>query len=526
MDDELIYQRRWWTLLVLCLSLLIVIVGNTALNVAIPTLTKKLGASTTQLQWIVAAYSLVFAGLLLTAGALGDRYGRKGALQLGLGVFAVASTLAAFASSPRQLIAARAVMGAAAAFIMPSTLSILTNTFPPHERARAIAAWAGVAGAGGAIGPIASGWLLEHFSWGSIFFINLPVVALAFLAGIVLVPPSRDPLHAPLDPIGAGLSMVGLASLLYGIIQAPTRGWTDGIILASFAVAAVFLSLFARWELRVRHPMLDLRYFRRRAFTGGCIAITLIFFSMLGLFFLLTQYLQFVLGYSPLGAGARLLPMAATMMVVAPMSARFAERWGTRSVVAAGLLLVAGGAAIMTRAGVVADYFVVALALTVLAGGMALTMAPSTSSIMSSLPMRKAGVGSAVNDTTRELGVALGVAVLGSLLASRYTTLLRPSLGGLPGFARARALSGVGGAIAVAKGIGGDKGAVLAFHARRAFVDGMHSTLLVGSMVALVGAGIVWSILPKRPPSELSDSDLEIVDVRAGGADPVAAAVD
>src|SRR5438270_1669671 len=358
-------SRRWWTLSVLCLSLLMVVVGNTALNVAIPTLVRDIHATDTQLQWIVDAYSLVFAGLLLAAGALGDRFGRKGGLTIGLCIFGTGSFLAGISDTPNQLIVCRAIMGVGGALVMPATLSILTNVFPVHERARAIAIWAGVAGAGGAIGPITSGYLLAHFHWGSVFFINLPVVATALIAGKFLVPTSRDPEGVPLDPVGAVLTMVGLAALLYGIIEAPIRGWGDARTIASFVLAAVVLSQFAIWELRNTHPMLDLRFFKRMSFTGGAAAITLVFFAMFGMFFLITQYLQFVHGWTPLGAGVRLLPFAMTMMVVAPSSARVAERIGTKRTVAGGLAVACVGFVLASRLQVDSSYGLLILAFVV-----------------------------------------------------------------------------------------------------------------------------------------------------------------
>lgn len=505
--------QRWFILPVLCLSLMIVVVGNTVLNVALPTLVRRLNASTTQLQWIVDGYSLVFAGLLLTAGSLGDRYGRKGSLQLGLIVFGTASGMAAFATSAGELVAARAVMGAAAAFVMPATLSILTNVFPAHERARAIAVWAGVAGAGAAIGPLASGWLLVHYWWGSIFLVNLPVVALALVSGWFLLPTSRDPQHAPLDPVGAVFSMLGLGSLLYAIIEAPQKGWTATPILVGFGLAAALLGAFAWWELRGSQPMLDLRLFRRPSFRGGTLAISLVFFVMFGIFFLATQYFQVVLNYSALGTGVRLLPMAITMMVVAPMSARVAERIGTKSVAALGLTLVAVGVGIFSHVGVHSGYGIILAALVVMAAGMAFTMAPSTAAIMSSMPLRKAGVGSAVNDTTRELGGALGVAVLGSLVASRYASHLRPALTHLPAALRTAALGSVGGAVDVGGQLGGHAGAVLAAQARAAFVVGMRGTLLIGSAVALVAGMLVFRNLPVRlvQPDEVPAPEEEAV---------------
>src|SRR3954451_17005563 len=447
-------SRRWWTHSVLCLSLLMVVVGNTALNVAIPTLVRDIHATDTQLQWIVDAYSLVFAGLLLTCGALGDRFGRKGALTIVLCIFGTGSFLAGISDTPNQLIVCRAIMGMGGAFVMPATLSILTSIFPVHERARAIAIWAGVAGAGGAIGPITSGYLLAHFSWGAVFFINLPVVAVALIGGKFLVPTSRDPDRIPLDPVGAVLTVVGLAALLYGIIEAPIRGWSDARTLAAFTLAVVVLAQFAIWEWRNPHPMLDLRFFKRKRFTGGATAITLVFFAMFGMFFLITQYLQFVHGWTPLGAGVRLLPFAFTMMIVAPSSARIAERVGTKRTVAAGLAIAAVGLVIASRLQVNSSYALLVVAFVVLALGMALTMPSSTASILSSLPMGKQGVGSAVNDTTRELGGALGVAVMGSIFATRYTSALG-SLSQLPKAAQEAAKSSVGGAIEVGQRIGG-----------------------------------------------------------------------
>jgi EmrB/QacA subfamily drug resistance transporter len=487
--------RRWWTLVVLCLSLFIVVVGNTALNVAIPTLVRKIGATDTQLQWIVDAYSLVFAGLLLTCGALGDRFGRKGALNIGLVVFGVGSLSAGISHSANQLIVFRALMGAGGALIMPATLSILTSTFPVNERARAIAIWAGVAGAGGAIGPVASGFLLAHFSWGSVFFINLPVVAVALTAGKFLVPTSRDPNRIPLDPVGAVLTMAGLAALLYGIIEAPIRGWTDVRTLAAFTLAVVLLAQFAIWELRNPHPMLDLRFFKRMSFTGGATAITLVFFAMFGMFFLMTQYLQFVHGWSPLEAGVRLLPFAATMMVVAPSSARIAERIGTKRTVALGLSIGTLGFVLVSRLQVDSSYAFLILGMAVLAAGMAMTMPPSTAAILSSLPMGKQGVGSAVNDTTRELGGALGVAVLGSIFATRYHSALG-TLQQLPVQARQAARASVGGALGVAQKMGGDAGAALARSAKHAFVVGQGTAFLLAGGVTLIAAVVIWRIMP------------------------------
>ena len=273
--DPAVYERRWKILGVLCLSLVLVVVGNSSLNVALPTLQRDLGSTNTQLQWIVDAYAIVFAGLLLPAGALGDRFGRKGALQLGLVIFGLASLLATMADSSNQLIATRAMMGFGAAFVMPATLSILANVFPPGERARAIAIWAGFSGAGAAIGPVLSGFMLEHFWWGSVFLVNVPIVIGALIAGAVLVPTSRDPNHGRLDPIGALVSVVALASLLYAIIEAPVKGWGSTETLAAFAVSAVFAVGFVLWERRNPHAMLPMSYFKNRRFSVGATTVTL-----------------------------------------------------------------------------------------------------------------------------------------------------------------------------------------------------------------------------------------------------------
>jgi EmrB/QacA subfamily drug resistance transporter len=493
---EQLDDRRWWTLAVLCLSLVMVVVGNTVLNVALPTLVRDLEATSTQLQWMVDSYGLVFAGLLLTAGALGDRYGRKGALVAGLLIFGSASVVSAFATSPGHLILTRAAMGIGAAFVMPATLSILTSVFPPHERGRAIGVWAGLAGAGAAIGPVAGGWLLEHFWWGSVFLLNVPIVVAALVAGRWLVPKSRDDHHVALDPVGAGLSIVGLSALLYGIIEAPTYGWADPITLTAFVLAAVFLAAFAWWELRVEHPMLDLGYFRDPRFSAAGAAITLVFFAMFGTFFLLTQYLQIVLGYGALEAGLRTLPAALTMGITAPAAARLVERVGARRVVSGGLATVGVGLLVLSALGTEANYPLFVLALVIMALGMASTMAPSTASIMSSIPMNKAGVGSAVNDTTRELGGALGVAVLGSIVVSHYGSALADKLTGVPPSLAAVASKSVGAAVQIGGEVGGPAGAAIADAARTAFVDAMGIALVIGAVVTFVASALVGRYLP------------------------------
>jgi EmrB/QacA subfamily drug resistance transporter len=342
--DPRVHERRWAILGVLCVSLLIIVMDNTILNVAIPSLIRDLGATNSEIQWIVDAYVLVFAGLLLTAGSLSDRFGRKGTLQLGIVLFGIGSAAAAMSSSAEQLILTRAFMGIGGALIMPSTLSILMDVFrDPRERGRAIAIWAGFSGLGVAIGPITGGLLLEHFSWSSVFWVNLPIGIVALVLGAFLVPTSRDPRQSRLDPVGAVLSIVGLGTLLFGIIEGPAKGWTDGAVLGAFGIAALCLVGFLVWERHTAHPMLDMSVFRNPRFSAASATITMVFFALFGSLFLMTQYWQLVHGYSPLEAGVRLLPHAATMMIVAPLSARLVERVGTKRAVVTGLTLVATG---------------------------------------------------------------------------------------------------------------------------------------------------------------------------------------
>src|SRR5215212_1242239 len=488
------YERRWWTLGVLCISLVMIVMANASLNVALPTLAKELDTGSSGLQWIVDAYALVFAGLLLTAGSLGDRYGRRLALNGGLILFGAASLFAMTSDSAGAVIGARAVMGVGAAFVMPATLSILAHVFPPKERARAIAIWAGFAGIGVAMGGVVSGALLEHFWWGSIFLINVVVVGIALVAGFFLVPRSREKIHAPLDPLGALLSIAGLASLVYGIIEGPDNGWTSTQTLATFAIALTILAAFIGWELKAKEPMLDLRFFLNPRFTAAASAITLVFFAMFGSYFLFTQYLQFVHGYDPLSAGIRILPWALAYLVSATQSAKMVERFGQRFVVSSGLTIAGLGIAVLAvTSSVTASYWWFALAVVIQATGMGMTTAPSTGAIMRSLPLHKAGVGSAVNDTTRELGGALGVAVMGSLVASQF----RSSMGAVS-LLPARATHSLSDALQTAGATGGARGGAIADAAKVSFVDAFTSTLWVAAVVVIVASAIVaWLLRAK-----------------------------
>jgi EmrB/QacA subfamily drug resistance transporter len=493
-------ERRWLILGVLCFSLLVIVLDNSILNVALPSIVRELDATNTQLQWIVDSYTLVFAGLLLTAGSLGDRFGRRPALQVGFVLFGLGSLASAMATSPNMLIFSRAFMGIGGAFIMPATLSIITNVFPTRERGKAIGIWAATAGLGAALGPLTGGFLLEHFYWGSVFLVNLPIVIFGLVAGVFLIPDSKDPSAPRLDPVGAVLSIVGLALVLFSIIEAPRNGWTDPVTVVCFLVGAAVLGGFAWWELHSSHPMLDFNFFRNPRFSAASAAITLTFFAMFGSLFLFSQYLQFVLGYTPLQTGIRLLAVAIPMIIVAPLSPRFVHRFGTKYVVAAGMSLSTIALILLSFLATDSTYPQLVWRLVILSCGLALTMAPATESIMGSLPLAKAGVGSAVNDTTRQVGGALGVAVLGSVFNSIYTSSVTDALSAstLPASAIDAAKDSVGGALGVAASIGGAAGNAVAQVARDAFVDGLAFASRAGALVTLVGVVITLLWLPAR----------------------------
>jgi EmrB/QacA subfamily drug resistance transporter len=490
--------RRWQILAVMCTSLVLVVAGVSSLNLALPSIRDALQPSNNELLWIVASYALVFAGLLLPSGALGDRYGRRRALLVGLGLFIVGALLATRAGGPLTLISARSVMGIGAALIMPATLSIITVVFPRHERGKAIAIWAAFAGAGGALGVVAGGVILQNFWWGSVFFINVPIAVLALVAVFTLVPESKESEERPLDPVGALLSMVGLGSLLYAIIQGPENGWLSAIVVGGFIAAAVLLTLFVLWELRTDHPMLDPHYFRNRRFSLGSLTISASFLVMFGFFFILTLFFQFAQGHSPLAAAVRTLPFAGTMVVVAPRSAGLAQKFGPRVMVTLGLLLASAGLIVMGTLQPTTYYGVIVLPLIMMAAGLAMLMPPSTEAIVSSLPQDQAGVGSAVNDTTREVGGSIGIALLGSLLSTGYRSGISDALVGLPEQAAELARDSIGAARVVAGQIGGEAGARLSEAAGLAYVDGMRLAYWGGALVLMATAAVVWRLYPRE----------------------------
>ena len=504
MDEQQLQKRRWWALAVLSGSLLVISLDNTILNVAIPSLVRNLNATTSQLQWIIDGYTLVFAGLLLTAGAMGDRFGRKGALQLGLVIFGFASMASGLAQSANQLIVTRSLMGIGAALIMPSTLSLLTNIFhDPRERAKAIGVWAAVAGASGALGPVIGGLLLRWFSWHAVFFVNVPVIIVLLIAGKAFLPKSKAAIAERLDPVGAVLSMIGFVLVLWAVIESPSAGLTDPTVVMVFSAGALVVAVFIFWELRIDHPMLNMRFFKNPRFTAANMAVTLVYFAMFGQMFVMNQYTQVVLGYSPLEAGLRMMPMSIVMICVAPMAPRFVHRIGTKIVVGGGLVVSSIGVLIVSMVPTSNGYPVLLAGIIVLAFGMGCVMAPATESVMGSLPREKAGVGSAMNDTTRQMGGALGVAVIGSILAAVYRPGVQSNMSaaGIPQSLIDTAKESVGGAVlraANAPGVSPETAAQIHTIAVQQYVDGIHIAMKIGAAVVLLAAFVAFKWLPAR----------------------------
>lgn len=482
---DLVHRRRWAILAVLCLAVFVTVVDGTIVNVALPSLALELGASTRQLQWIVDAYLLVFTGLLLAAGGLGDRFGRKRALVLGLVLFGATSAYAGSASSANELIFGRALMGIGAALIFPATLAILTNVFAdPSERAKAIGAWSAVTGLAVAAGPISGGWLLEHFWWGSVFYINVPVTIFAVVVALALVPESKEHNAPPLDIGGLVLSVASITAVVLTIIEAPEWGWLSIPTFLGFVIASALLTTFIKWELRVEHPLLPVRIFRNLRFSAASVAITSAFFALFGFIFLVTQYFQLVQGYTPFEAGVRTLPVALSIAIASVTAPRVVERVGTTRVVMTGLTLMAITFAWIATNAADTAYIEIVGQMILLGAGLGLTTAPATESIMGSLPKDKAGVGSAVNDTTRELGGTLGVAVIGSVFSSVYANALAdgPAFAELSPEAQVLTKESVGAAQIVAADLG---------NAAPAYIDEVSDAFMCGFSVASIAVAIV-----------------------------------
>jgi len=498
-------RGRGLILVTLCLAALIINLDTTIVNVALPSLVRQIGATTTGLQWVVDAYNLVFAALVLAAGGLSDRLGRKGMLLAGLAVFGAASLAGSFATTVGQLIAARAVMGLGAAMMFPSTLSLLTNVFTERrERAVAIGVWGASAGVGVALGPIAGGWLLERFWWGSIFLFMVPIAAVVGLLVAWRVPTSRDPRTPPVDWRGFALSTAGMSLIVYGIIQAPGWGWATPATIGVLAAGAAVLGVLVAAERRTASPMIDVSLFRNPRFTAASASVAISFFALLGFIFLMTQYFQVVRAYSPLSTGVRLLPVAVTVGVAAVAGTRLAVRIGNKVIVGGGMLFFAAALAWIATFTRGTSYTIIAASMVVLGIGMGFTQAPATEAIMGAVPKQKAGIASAINGSTRLFGGTLGVAVIGSVAASLYTSRLTALLPpGLPERAVTAARGSVGGAAAAAQqltqaGLPGPAHA-LGDAAVLAFTHSLTGACLAAAAVAASGALLTLTLLPNRP---------------------------
>ncbi|TNH21427.1 DHA2 family efflux MFS transporter permease subunit [Micromonospora orduensis] len=500
LHDNTGHPRRWAILGVLVISLLVVVLDNTILNVALRTLADPvhgLGASQGELEWSINSYTLVFAGLLFTFGVLGDRAGRKRFLMIGLALFGLASLLSAYADSPAQLIAARALMGVGGAAIMPVTLSIISNVFDPRERGRAIGVWAGAVGLAVAIGPILGGTLLEHFWWGSVFLINVPVVVAGVILVALLVPESRDPRPGRVDLLGVLLSVVGLVALSYGIIDGGEHGFDRPVAWGSILVGLAVLAWFVRHEMRSDHPSLDVRLFKVPRFAAPVAIVGLVFFAAMGVMFFSSFYLQLVRDYSPLQTGLLFLPFAGAQLIFAPRSAAMVRRYGGRAVATVGLALTVVALAAFAFIGASTPIWIVLVVFFIQGVGMANIMPPATESIMSALPREKAGVGSAVSNTVRQVAGALGVAVLGSVLSAVYRADVSDALTGLPTQAQDAANESISGAYAAAGQLGPAAPTLIAA-ANDAFVTAMHWAAGLSALVAALGMLVVLRWMPGR----------------------------
>jgi EmrB/QacA subfamily drug resistance transporter len=508
--DPVQYARRWKTLGVLSLSLVIIGLDTSILNVALPTLQDEFNASASTLQWMVDSYLLVFAGLLLVFGTLGDRFGRKLALQAGVSIFGLASLAAPLAGSAGQVVAVRAAMGVGAALIMPATLSIIANVFTGEERGKAIGIWAALAAVGIGLGPLAGGLLLEWFDWWSVFMVNVPFAAAALLLGIRYVPESRDPRPGSFDLLGAGLSTAGFSILVYAIIEAPEKGWTSGLVLGSFVASIALLGAFIAWERRIAEPMLDLGFFRNARFSVGTAAVSGAFFALFGGIFALTQYLQFAHGYSAIEAGAVMAPMALGLMLGAGSSSKAVARLGTSRVVAAGLF----GVALMLALTILWDPSTSALVLVawffVLTLAMGWVMAPATEAVVGAVPAAKSGVASATNTVARMVSGALGVAIIGSLISSLYSNKVEGSLGGLPAPLQTRAEDSIGAANAIAAQLPPRAASDLLATTADAFTQAMGIGLAVGAALVAAAAVLVLRFLPSREAGEVAELEVRM----------------
>jgi EmrB/QacA subfamily drug resistance transporter len=505
-------RRRNVILAAMCLAVVVVVSGVAMLNNALPAIAEDLRASQAQQQWITDAYAVALAALLLPFGALGDRFGRRTALVAGVIVFGAASGAAALAGSTNSLIVARVFMGIGAALIFPGTLSTITSVFPPEGRAKAVGLWAGFAGAGATLGMIASGALLETFAWPSVFVVTAILAAVTLGLVVAAVPSTKATEHVGLDPVGAVLSAVGIGLLVLGIIEGPERGWGAPIALVGILGGALALAGFVAYEHRASDPLLDPQLFRIRGFATGSASLFLQFFAMFGFFFVVLQYLQLVLGYGALKAAVSLLPLSAVILPLSTVAATLAEKHGQKKVGGAGLAISAVGFLAMTTLRADSGYLHFLWAMLIIGVGMALAMTPATNAIVASLPTAKQGVASAVNDTSRELGSAFGIAVLGSAFNMGYRGSIDSHLAGLPVDAAHGAHEAPAIAVVAARGLG-DQGAALLDATRHAFISGMRYALFVGAALLVIGTLYVFFQAPSLAEEQAEDHLDEGIDL-------------
>jgi len=505
--DDLSRRERTLVLVAMCFALVLVVASVSSLAIGLPKVSEALRLSQGTQTWVVDAYALTLASLLLVAGAIGDRYGRRVALLAGIVVFGAGSLLSAFATSGGQLIAFRALTGIGGALIMPGTLSTITSVFPPEERARAVGVWAGFAGAGGTLGMLGAGWMLGQFSWTSIFYVTAAVAAATFAAIVAFVPETRSSGHVGLDPLGTVASAVAVGGLVLGIIEGPIRGWSDPLTLAGLAIGVVLGAAFVAWELRTEHPLLDPRLFRHRGFATGSASMLVLFLALFGIFLVILQYMQLLLGYSPLKSAVALLPMTFVMIPISTAAAPLSMRYGHKLVGGSGLAVTAVGAAAFATLTAHSGFVPLLVAELVLAVGFGLAMTPATNAIVASLPTEKQGVASAVNDTTREIGTALGIAIMGSMFNSGYHRGLSGHLSGVPAAAASQARLAPGLALDAAHRLG-HVGDGLAATARAAFTSGMRFSMLFGAGLLVLAAVFVAARGPSRR-DEITDDILD-----------------
>ncbi|MDN4476600.1 MFS transporter [Demequina sp. SYSU T00192] len=517
---ESTYRRRWAILATLCFALMTAMIANMSLNLALPDLAVEFELTQLQMTWVVEAFALVFASLLFVAAAIADRYGRKRVMMIGLAIFVASSAYAPFfATTGAELIASRAVMGIGGALVMPTTLSLVNVVFPSKERPKAIAIWSAVAGVGMMIGSVLTGVLLHFFDWHSAFLLGAVFGVASLVVAARIVPESVDEKRTPVDWLGGALITAALAGLVYTIMEVPSHGWDDSLTVVAAAGGAVALALFLVRETRARFPMIDLTLFRRARFSLSVVSVTLTFFAMMGAFFGMTQIFQLVMGYDALTTSLAFIPSMLPMMIVGPMIPRLVEKVGTRWTVVPGLGIIAGGFLLMTTWPTVPSYWDFLIAMSIVTLGMAMVMTPATNMLMSSVPRNRSGMGSAMNDTTRELGASLGIAVLGSMIANAYTDNIASVARDLPAQAAGAVQDSLAGAIAVTSQMG-EGGEAIAEAARAAFMDANQHAMLISAIIAGVTAVVMLVALPRGERSLSAEpvddaADDEPVDVAA-----------